>query len=105
MTEAILESVPVERAGVGAGVMQVFRQLGGALGVAIMGAILTAKLNGLTPGQPRYGTEFVSAWQTIALVAAAISFASAVIAFLAIRPRRERAPAAEAPPVPEGSHQ
>jgi EmrB/QacA subfamily drug resistance transporter len=102
MTDAILESVAVERAGVGAGVMQVFRQLGGALGVAIMGAILSAKLNGLTPGRPGYAAEFVSAWQTIAVVAAVISFASAVVAFLAIRKHRD-APVAETPVVSEAS--
>jgi EmrB/QacA subfamily drug resistance transporter len=85
MTEAILESVDVAKAGVASGVMQVFRQLGGALGVAIMGAILSAKLHGLTPGRPGYAADFVSAWQTMALVAAIIAFASAVIAFLAIR--------------------
>jgi EmrB/QacA subfamily drug resistance transporter len=99
MTESILESVDVDKAGVAAGVMQVFRQLGGALGVAIMGAILSAKLNGLTPGRPGYVAEFVSAWQTIAVVAAVISFASALLAFFGIRKHRD-APAA----VSEASH-
>jgi EmrB/QacA subfamily drug resistance transporter len=85
MTESVLESVDVAKAGVASGVMQVFRQLGGALGVAIMGAIVNAKLNGLTPGLPGYVGSFVSAWQTIAVVAAIISFASAVVAIVYIR--------------------
>jgi EmrB/QacA subfamily drug resistance transporter len=85
MTDAILESAEVDKAGVASGLMQVFRQFGGALGVAIMGAILAGKLHGLTPGRPGYAAGFVSAWHTIALVAAIISFASAVLAFLAVR--------------------
>ena len=85
MTESVLESVDVAKAGVASGVMQVFRQLGGALGVAIMGAIVNAKLNGLTPGLPGYVGSFVSAWQTIAVVAAIISFSSAIIAIVYIR--------------------
>ena len=92
MTEAILESVDVAKAGVASGIMQVFRQLGGALGVAIMGAILTGKLHGLTPGRPGYVSDFVSAWQTMAVVAAIISFASAAIAFFAVRKHRESVP-------------
>jgi EmrB/QacA subfamily drug resistance transporter len=85
MTEAILATVDVDKAGVAAGVMQVFRQLGGALGVAIMGAILAGHLHGLTPGHPDYRADFVSAWQTMAILAGIISFVSAAIAFVAVR--------------------
>ena len=91
MTDAILESADVAKAGVASGVMQVFRQFGGALGVAIMGAILTGKLHGLTPGRPGYASDFVSAWQTMAVVAAIISFASAAIAFFGVRKHGEPA--------------
>jgi predicted MFS family arabinose efflux permease len=89
MTEAILASVDVDKAGVASGVMQVFRQLGGSLGVAIMGAILAGQLHGLTPGAPSYRSDYVSAWQTMALVAGIISFVSAAIAFAAVRQHRE----------------
>jgi EmrB/QacA subfamily drug resistance transporter len=101
MTATILESADVDKAGVASGTMQVFRQLGGGLGVAIMGAIVTAKLNGLTPGLPGYAAGFVSAWRTMALVAGIISFASAVVAFLTIQHRGE-AKAAGTAPVPGG---
>jgi EmrB/QacA subfamily drug resistance transporter len=95
MTDTILESVDLTKAGVASGMMQVFRQLGGALGVAIMGAILAGYLNGLVPGQPGYASSFVSAWHTMTIVAAIITFASAVIAFLGIG--RDVAPEAAAP--------
>jgi EmrB/QacA subfamily drug resistance transporter len=101
MTAVILESADVDKAGVASGVMQVFRQLGGGLGVAIMGAIVASKLNGLTPGRPGYAGDFVSAFQTIALNAAVISFASAVVAFLTIR-ERGQVEAADRPAVTEG---
>jgi EmrB/QacA subfamily drug resistance transporter len=103
MTDAILESVDVAKAGVASGVMQVFRQLGGALGVAIMGAILSTKLHGLTPGRPGYASDFVSAWKTMAIVAAVISFASALIAFVAVRRHHEAEPAAPSAVVEGGS--
>jgi EmrB/QacA subfamily drug resistance transporter len=105
MTEAILESVHVDKAGVASGVMQVFRQLGGALGVAIMGAILAGKLSGLTPGRPGYVDNFVSAWQTMAVVAGILAFASAVVAFLAVRSHPEFEGAPETPAVSGGSQQ
>jgi hypothetical protein len=82
-------------------VMQVFRQLGGGLGVAIMGAIVASKLHGLTPGRPGYASDFVSGFETIALTAAIISFASAVVALLTIRGHGE-VEAAERPAVTDG---
>jgi EmrB/QacA subfamily drug resistance transporter len=101
MTATILESADVDKAGVASGTMQVFRQLGGGLGVAIMGAIVTGKLNGLTPGLPGYPANFVSAWRTMAVVAGIVSFASAVVALLTIQ-RRGEAKAAGTAPVPGG---
>jgi EmrB/QacA subfamily drug resistance transporter len=89
MTALILESADPDKAGVASGVMQVFRQLGGGLGVAIMGAVVTAHLNGLTPGLPGYASDFTSAFQRITLIAAVVSFTSALIAFFAVRDRAE----------------
>ena len=37
MTAAALSSVPVDKAGVGSGMLNTFRQVGGALGIAVMG--------------------------------------------------------------------
>src|SRR5690242_11873755 len=42
MTAAAMGSVPVDKAGVGSGVLNSFRQLGGSLGIAVMGAILAS---------------------------------------------------------------
>ena len=40
MTAAAMGAVPVDKAGVGSGVLNTMRQVGGALGIAIMGAIV-----------------------------------------------------------------
>src|SRR4029077_18544155 len=45
MTAAALSSVPVDKAGVGSGMLNTFRQVGGSLGIAVMGAILAAGTN------------------------------------------------------------
>ena len=37
MTAAVLSSVPVDKAGVGSGMLNTFRQVGGALGIAAHG--------------------------------------------------------------------
>ena len=54
MTAAALSSVPVDKAGVGSGMLNTFRQVGGSLGIAVMGAILAAGTNSaLASGRPR----------------------------------------------------
>src|SRR5438067_535324 len=45
MTSAAMGAVPVEKAGVGSGVLNSFRQVGGSLGIAVMGAIVAASIH------------------------------------------------------------
>jgi EmrB/QacA subfamily drug resistance transporter len=85
MTAAVLSSVPVDQGGVASGVMQAFRQLGGGLGIAVMGAIVAAKVGGLLPGNPAYVARFVPAYQNAMTLGAAVSFAAAIVAFATIR--------------------
>ena len=92
-TTTAIEAVPTDKAGVASGVLNTFRQGGGALGVAILGAIVASHLNGIEPGSPGYAAAFVPGFQNALLVAAASAFAGAVIALLAIR-RPEHAEAA-----------
>jgi Na+/melibiose symporter-like transporter len=55
-TETIMSAVPREKAGVGSAVSNTIRQLGGALGVAALGAVLSAvyrnQLGSVTDGLP-----------------------------------------------------
>ena len=88
MTAAAMSSVPVDKAGVGSGVLNSFRQLGGSLGIALMGAILasytTAPLH--SPEAPQ---QFVNGLHAALLVAAVITFAAAVVAVVLVRTRPE----------------
>ncbi len=92
-TAAVIGSVPVDQAGVGSGVLNTFRQVGGALGIAIMGAILAFEIHGVGPGDPGYPEAFIDGFQVALLVAAAVVFAGAVTAAATIgRVRRAESP-------------
>ena len=97
MTAAALGAVPVDKAGVGSGILNTFRQVGGALGIAIMGAILTdrsvtALAAGASPEQ-----AFMAGFTRSLYVGAGFAFAAAVVAALLVRTHHEpvRAPEEE----------
>ena len=93
MTAAAMSSVPVDKAGVGSGVLNSFRQLGGSLGIALMGAILASYVSAPLPS-PLAAQQFVDGLHAALLVAAGITFAAAVIAVLMVRSRPDEAEAA-----------
>lgn len=49
--EVIVGSVPVERAGIASGLQQTLLQVGGALGTAVLGSILTSRIGSLIGGK------------------------------------------------------
>ncbi|HEY7795271.1 MAG TPA: DHA2 family efflux MFS transporter permease subunit [Gaiellaceae bacterium] len=85
VTAAAMTSVPVEKSGIAAGVLVSLRQTGGALGVAIMGAIVASKTQG-DPGTPAFATSFTDGFQEALMVAAGIAFVGAIIAAVTIKP-------------------
>src|SRR5690606_10252661 len=59
---AVMSSVPVEKAGVGSAMNDTTRQLGGALGVAVLGTVATGLyVNGVAPLQSMVSPEAFSA--------------------------------------------
>src|SRR6185312_5784966 len=85
MTAAALSSVPVDKAGVGSGMLNTFRQVGGSLGIAVMGAILASGSNAaLADGATRV-EAFMNGLHHALYVAALIAFAAALTAFLTVR--------------------
>jgi EmrB/QacA subfamily drug resistance transporter len=84
MTAAALGAVPVAKAGVGSGVLNTFRQVGGALGIAVMGAILASSVH-VAPINPEFKQQFVNGLHRSLLVAAGIAVLSAVVAATLVR--------------------
>ena len=97
---AATRSVPVDKAGVGSAVLNCARQVGGTMGVAIMGAIVAGEAGG-----ERTPQAFMNGFQTALEVAAGIALVGAVVAYVLVRPHegageRERvAPGPAAPSV------
>ena len=96
MTAAAMGSVPVDKAGVGSAVLNSMRQVGGSLGIAIMGAIVASYVH-VPPTSPRAAGQFVTGFQHALEVAAVIAFAAALVAIALIRQYRHDPEAVEAP--------
>jgi EmrB/QacA subfamily drug resistance transporter len=75
-----VRSVPVDKSGVGSAVLNAFRQVGGSLGIALMGAIMAHEIGGR-----RTPEAFVEGLSTALVVAAAIAFVGALVAAALVR--------------------
>jgi EmrB/QacA subfamily drug resistance transporter len=90
---AATRNVPVDKAGVGSAVLNAFRQVGGSIGVALIGAIVAAEAGGRVTAD-----AFMEGFETSLLVAAAIALAGSIVAFVLVRPHeRGEDSAAEVP--------
>ena len=89
---AAVRSVPVHKSGVGSAVLNAFRQVGGSMGIALMGAIMANDI-----GDKRTPEAFIDGFSTALVVAAVIAFVGAIVAAALVRPHPERKGA----PVPE----
>jgi EmrB/QacA subfamily drug resistance transporter len=96
-TAAAMGSVPVDQAGVGSAVLNSMRQVGGSLGIAVMGAIVASYVTA-QPGTPAAAEEFVHGFQRALVVAAVIAYSASVLAVATVRKYRHP----EGEPVPEG---
>jgi EmrB/QacA subfamily drug resistance transporter len=88
LTAAALGAVSVDKAGVGSGVLNTFRQLGGALGIAVTGAIVAAEAKDALLGGASRPEAFVEGFQAGLLVSAAIALVGAVVAAVLVRKHR-----------------
>jgi EmrB/QacA subfamily drug resistance transporter len=84
MTTAALSTAPVDAAGVVAGVITTSRQVGGSLGIALMGAIVTASET-VPPSDPRFALQYVQGFQHALQTGAAITLVGALAAALLVR--------------------
>ena len=84
-TAAAMGSVPVDKAGVGSAVLNSMRQVGGSLGIGVMGAIVASvSADSLANGATR-PEAFVDGFHDAVRVGALILFVGSVIATAAIR--------------------
>jgi MFS family permease len=99
MTSAAMQSVPTDKAGVGSGVLNSFRQVGGSLGIALMGAIL-ASYQVAGASRPESAQNFVDGLHAALITSACIAFAAAIVAVTMVHTARgaRRAAAAAAEP-------
>jgi EmrB/QacA subfamily drug resistance transporter len=97
-TAAAMGSVPVDKAGVGSAVLNSMRQVGGSLGIAVMGAIVAESIH-VSETDPRIAAQFVDGYRNALHVAAAIALLGALVAVTTVR--RYRHP--EAQPALEGA--
>jgi EmrB/QacA subfamily drug resistance transporter len=80
-TAAATRAVPVEKAGVGSAVLSAFRQVGGSIGIALMGALMAAQL-----ASPPTVESFMAGFEHALLVAGGIAVVGAIVAAVLIRP-------------------
>jgi EmrB/QacA subfamily drug resistance transporter len=100
-TAAAMGSVPVDKAGVGSAVLNSMRQVGGSLGIALMGAIVASSVGSLKPPNPAYPAQFVEGYHNALHVAAVIALLGAVVAVATVR--KVHHPETEARPALEGA--
>jgi predicted MFS family arabinose efflux permease len=87
-TAAAMGAVAVDKAGVGSAVLNSARQVGGSLGIAIMGAVVASQVT-VGPANPDFASQFVDGYHLGLYVAAAIAFTGAVVAVLTVRRYRQ----------------
>src|SRR5581483_4535156 len=80
---AATRSVPVDKAGVGSAVLNAARQVGGSVGIAVMGAIMAHETGGR-----RTPAAFMDGFSLSLVVAAGIAVVGAAVAFALVRPHR-----------------
>jgi MFS family permease len=97
-TAAAMSSVPVDKAGVGSAVINSMRQVGGSLGIALMGALIATVVS-VSPFNPAFTDQFVEGYHRALHVGAAITLAGAVIAVLTVKTVHQAEPRAATEPV------
>jgi len=82
---AATRAVPVHKSGVGSAVLNAMRQVGGSVGIALMGAIVADQASG------RPGVEgFMAGFERALIVAAVIAFLGSIVAFALVRQETEQ---------------
>src|SRR5215211_804119 len=83
---AAVRALPVDKSGVGSAVLNASRQVGGSMGIAVIGAIMAHEIGDLRgPAVFRQKELFVDGFSTALTVAALIAVLGAVVSFALVR--------------------
>jgi len=85
-TTAAMHAVPVAKAGVGSAVINSMRQVGGSIGLALIGALVATQFNASNATTQ----DFVNGFQLGLRVAAGIAFVGVLVAAFGIKPEQLR---------------
>jgi len=103
MSTAAMNAVDVDKAGVASGTLQMFRMVGGTIGVAATGAIFQSKLGDFNPALLAQGgvaeaTKFTDALGAAMALGAIVTVVGAVVAAVVIRGKPKHEPSAHGGP-------
>jgi MFS family permease len=85
VTAAAMGSVPVDKAGVGSAVLNSMRQVGGSLGIAVMGAIVASGTAAALKAGDTQSAAYLHGFHQALRVAALLAFIGAIVAVTLIR--------------------
>jgi EmrB/QacA subfamily drug resistance transporter len=98
LTNAILDDVPTEQAGIASALLNASREIAGLLGVTVIGAVLSTSKGSALRGGATQAQAFIDGYHTGLWVAIALLAAGVVLSYLTLRPRPSvMLPEAEAP--------
>jgi EmrB/QacA subfamily drug resistance transporter len=100
-TAAAMSAVAVDKAGVGSAVLNSARQVGGSLGIAVMGAIVASGVSAAAAAGDSPKEAFLHGFHDALRIGAILCLAGAVVAVAAIRKLEHRHHAEEAQVAPE----
>jgi hypothetical protein len=73
-------------------VINSMRQVGGSVGIAVMGALVATQLSVTSPRDPRYAAQFVDGYQLAVHVGSVLVLVGAVLSVLLVRQVRHAEP-------------
>ncbi|AOP50791.1 MFS transporter [Streptomyces lydicus] len=87
LVSAALGAAPPQRAGMASGAVNTFRQLGYALGIALLGTVFADALHGLGPGTSRaaVGAAYVTGLTHIMLISGVVALAAGLLVLAVVR--------------------
>ena len=89
---AAVRALPVDKSGVGSAVLNACRQVGGSMGIALIGAIMAHEIGDVSgPNVFRDPQRFVDGFSTALTVASLIALAGAVVSAVLVRPHEREA--------------